>query len=296
VVADPLYRQIAQDLQRRIEAKELAPGDRLPNELAFREMYGASRNTIRDAIKWLTNRGLVETRPGHGTFVVRRITPLVTTLSADPSTGMAGGEGTAAFEEINRQRERERQARSNRVDARVEGIPEGEPRASIPRVEVQFAARYVAERLRLPEGSEVVSRHQEFFLGRDPWSLQTTFYPMVLVERGAEELRRAKDIEEGAATYLEGALGLKQCGYRVRMLVRSPSEVEARFFSLPDDARTPVVSLIRTAYTDTPGFTGKEIGPYPFRVTFTSLPADRNQFVINSGTFPEEPAAPARDQ
>jgi GntR family transcriptional regulator len=295
-MADPLYRQIAQDLQRKIEAAELAPGDKLPNEMMFREIYGASRNTIRDAIKWLTNRGLVETKPGQGTFVVRRITPLVTTLSADPSTGMAGGEGKAAFEEINRQRERVRQAKANQEDVSGEGIPEGVPRASTPRVEVQFAARYVAERLRLLEGSEVVSRHQEFFLGRDPWSLQTTFYPMVLVERGAEELRRAKDIEEGVVGYLEKALGLKQCGYRVRMLVRPPNEVESRFFGLPDDARTPVVSLIRTAYTDTPGFTGAEIGPYPFRVTFTALPADRNQFVMNSGISPEEPAAPARDQ
>lgn len=295
-MADPLYRQIAQDLQRKIEATELAPGDKLPNEMTFRETYGASRNTIRDAIKWLTNRGLVETKPGQGTYVVRRITPLVTTLSVDPSTGMAGGEGKAAFEEIYKQRERQKQVKGEQVDAGGEGIPQGDPRATTPRVEVQFAARYVAERLRIPEGSEVVSRHQEFYIGRDPWSLQTTFYPMVLVEKGAEELRKAKDIEEGAVKYLEEALGLKQCGYRVRMLVRSPNEVEARFFGLPDDARTPVVSLIRTAYTDTPDFTGKEIGPYPFRVTFTVLPADRNQFVMNAGTFPEEPASPARDQ
>jgi hypothetical protein len=30
-------------------------------------------------------------------------------------------------------------------------------------------------------------------------------------------------------------------------------------------------------------------------VTFTVLPADRHQFVINSGKVPEELAAPARD-
>jgi len=59
-MADPLYRQIAQDLQRKIESGELAPGDKLPSELEVREEYVASRNTIRDAIKWLTVRGLVE--------------------------------------------------------------------------------------------------------------------------------------------------------------------------------------------------------------------------------------------
>lgn len=53
----------------------------------------------------------------------------------------------------------------------------------------------------------------------------------------------------------------------------------------------PVVSLIRTGYEDT-----TEHGPIPFRVTFTVLPADRHQFVINSDKVPEELAAPARDQ
>ena len=35
-MADPKYREIAQDLQRRIEAGEFSPGDRLPNEMEFR--------------------------------------------------------------------------------------------------------------------------------------------------------------------------------------------------------------------------------------------------------------------
>jgi hypothetical protein len=67
--------------------------------------------------------------------------------------------------------------------------------------------------------------------------------------------------------------------------------VEARFFRLPEDGRVPVVSVIRTGYEVT-----EEYGPYPFRVTSTVLPADRHQFVINSGIVPEEFAVPARDQ
>ena len=74
-MADPMYRQIADDLRRQIEDGELAPGSQLPTELELREKYNASRNTIRDAIKWLITRGLVETRPGQGTFVVAEITP-----------------------------------------------------------------------------------------------------------------------------------------------------------------------------------------------------------------------------
>ena len=77
-MSNPMYRQIAEDLRAKIESGELAPGTRLRTELELREDYDASRNTVRDAIKWLTNLGLVETRPGQGTFVVQKIAPFVT--------------------------------------------------------------------------------------------------------------------------------------------------------------------------------------------------------------------------
>ena len=67
---EPMYRQIAEDLRQRIESGELPQGSQLPTELELRDRYEASRNTVRDAVKWLMNLGLVETRPGQGTFVV----------------------------------------------------------------------------------------------------------------------------------------------------------------------------------------------------------------------------------
>jgi len=74
----PMYRQIADDLRAMIESEELAPGQQLQTEIELRDQYGASRNTVRDAIKWLTTLGLVETRPGQGTFVVKKLDPFVT--------------------------------------------------------------------------------------------------------------------------------------------------------------------------------------------------------------------------
>ena len=89
-MVDPRYRQIAEDLRRQIEAGALAPGAQLRTELELREKYNASRNTVRDAIKLLTTRGLVETRPGQGTFVVQKIVPFITTLTGDPGVGSDG--------------------------------------------------------------------------------------------------------------------------------------------------------------------------------------------------------------
>src|ERR1700684_4559742 len=99
-MTDPMYRQIAEDLRLRIETGEIAPGEQLPTELELRDQYSASRNTIRDAIKFLATRGLGETKPGQSTFAVQLIDPIVTTLSQDPEAGLAGGEGKAAFAEI----------------------------------------------------------------------------------------------------------------------------------------------------------------------------------------------------
>ena len=89
-MVDPMYRQIAEDLRRQIEDGELLPGAQLRTELELRERYNASRNTVRDAIKLLITRGLAETRPGQGTFVVETIVPYVTSLTGDPTNRLRG--------------------------------------------------------------------------------------------------------------------------------------------------------------------------------------------------------------
>ena len=45
------------------------PGEKLPNELELSESLGVSRTTLRDAIRTLTARGVLEVRRGKGTFV-----------------------------------------------------------------------------------------------------------------------------------------------------------------------------------------------------------------------------------
>src|ERR1022692_4724732 len=92
-MAEPRYREIAEDLRQQIESGELGHGDQLPTELELRERYDSSRNTVRDAVKWLTSRGLVETHPGRGTYVVEKIDPFVTILDL----AMGIGEGDAAY-------------------------------------------------------------------------------------------------------------------------------------------------------------------------------------------------------
>lgn len=64
------YRQIADDLRRRIGSGELAPGEMIPSELALVEQHGVSRGTVRSALALLVDDGLIELIPGQGRRVV----------------------------------------------------------------------------------------------------------------------------------------------------------------------------------------------------------------------------------
>ena len=59
------YREIAADLQRKIESGELGPGARLPSDAELGKTYHASRNTVREAVKNLVTRGFVEKPSGR---------------------------------------------------------------------------------------------------------------------------------------------------------------------------------------------------------------------------------------
>jgi GntR family transcriptional regulator len=263
-----MYRQIADDLGRQIESGELPPGNRLPAELELRARYDASRNTVRDAVRWLITRGLVETRPGQGTFVTAEIVPFVTALTPSLEIGFGGEDGTYVMEVTAKRR-----------------IPE----ARIPRVEIQQAADTGAVELQLARDAMVISRHQQRYIDETPWSLQTSFYPRTLDERGAERLSVANDIAQGAVAYIEETLSIKLMGWRDKITVRAPDEVETAFFKLPDDGRVAVIETRRTGFDENGS---------PFVLTVSTFPADRNQFVIDVGQVPPEvvnPAASSQD-
>ncbi|HEY8482580.1 MAG TPA: winged helix-turn-helix domain-containing protein [Spirillospora sp.] len=66
---EPLYIQIADDLQRRIAAGEI--GRRLPGVRVISETYGVAHATAARAVQELVNREAVVAVPGRGTFVKR---------------------------------------------------------------------------------------------------------------------------------------------------------------------------------------------------------------------------------
>jgi GntR family transcriptional regulator len=62
------YREIAEDLRRRVSAGEFPAGRLLPSEAELSAAYDASRVTVRKALELLRADGLVESRQGFGWF------------------------------------------------------------------------------------------------------------------------------------------------------------------------------------------------------------------------------------
>jgi len=189
--------------------------------------------------------------------VVKKADPFITTLSADTGTGLGGGEGATYLSQVT---EQEREAFS-----------------PAPQVEMQLAFGDIATHLQLDPGAQVISRHQKRYIDGTPWSMQTSFYPRGLAAQGADRLFEPADIKEGTVRYLAETLGLKQVGYRDWITVRTPNEIEAEFFKLPQDGRVGVYEVFRTAFDQT---------GTPMRLTITIFPTDRNQFIVNDGQVP----------
>src|ERR671933_538860 len=66
----PLYYQVAQQLEQLIESGQLPPGTKLDNEILLADQLGLSRPTMRRAIEYLVDRGLLVRKRGVGTQVV----------------------------------------------------------------------------------------------------------------------------------------------------------------------------------------------------------------------------------
>jgi GntR family transcriptional regulator len=247
---------IADDLLEKIESGELMPGQQLVTEQELMRSYEASRNTVRDAVKLLTLRGLVETRPGQGTFVTERPEPLVTTLSREAEA--RGGSEVELY------------ASRAATDGRKLSL-DG------PRVEVRTPIAYLTTELRLAEDALVVSRDYKVLIKGMGYVQQTSFYPLDLVQRGATHLLIPAHLEGGPIAYIRESTGVRRAGWRDLITARVADENEASFFQLPENGQTLVFEVRRTDFDEEGS---------PIRLTHTIYPTDRTIFAYQEGSIP----------
>lgn len=70
IQATKVFEQIAAQIEEQILRGDLRAGDRLPTERELAEKFRASRTAVREAMKTLAQKGLVDMRPGRGTIVI----------------------------------------------------------------------------------------------------------------------------------------------------------------------------------------------------------------------------------
>ncbi len=71
-----LWREISLSIERRILARELTPGDKLPTEFELSREFMVNRHTVRRALSDLQDKGIVESTQGRGSYVRRPSSPM----------------------------------------------------------------------------------------------------------------------------------------------------------------------------------------------------------------------------
>ncbi|MFD9204855.1 TetR/AcrR family transcriptional regulator C-terminal domain-containing protein [Streptomyces sioyaensis] len=80
--APPPYRRITDEIRRRIDTGELAPGDRVPSTRRITQEWGVAMATATKVLTTLRQEGLVRAVPGVGTVVAEPPSPRATGAAA----------------------------------------------------------------------------------------------------------------------------------------------------------------------------------------------------------------------
>lgn len=64
-----IFEEVSDQIIELIEAGTWNPGDKLPGENSLSKSFNVSRNSIRESLKALQLTGILDSRPGSGTYV-----------------------------------------------------------------------------------------------------------------------------------------------------------------------------------------------------------------------------------
>jgi DNA-binding FadR family transcriptional regulator len=89
-----LYQRIVEQIEGALAQGELKPGERLPSERELVTQFGASRSTVREALRVLESNGVVRSRPGDPNgpeilpFSTQGLTKQITRLTQVDEVGL----------------------------------------------------------------------------------------------------------------------------------------------------------------------------------------------------------------
>lgn len=192
-----LWRQIAETLEKDIREQVFRPGQRLPTEAEFAQRFGVNRHTLRRAIAFLEQEGVLRVEQGRGTFVQERV------------VDYRLGKRTRFTENI--------QAQSR--------IPSGE----LVRALVLPADAAVARQLQIRKGAPVVLIESVGKVDGRPISVAAHHFPARRFPDMIEVYKRTRSVTRALAHYGVEDYTRKE----TRITARLPNGNESRLLELP---------------------------------------------------------------
>lgn len=201
----PLYYQVATRLEQLIESGELPVGSRLENELDLSDQLGVSRPTMRRAISYLVERGLLVRRRGIGTQVVqpkvRRPVELSSLHDDLSKTGRA-------------------------------------PRTEVLSFEVRPVTDVMAHSLGVPDGTPATHLERLRYAGDEPLALMHNVVPSTVLELRREDLEARGLYQVLRAAGCEPRMATEQIGARAATAAEARTLHEKRGAPLLTMTRT----------------------------------------------------------
>lgn len=218
----PKYLQIATELRRSIASGEYAPDSRLPGENELMSTYDVARETARKALAQLINEGIATPRRGAGVFV-RTFRPVIRS-GIQRLSGETWPAGKSIWGD-------ELDGRSLTVD-----------RVQVDEAEAPSRAALLLD---LASGDRVVIRSRRYLLDGKPVLIARSYLAAAIVNGSPIT---EPDTGPGGIYARLRELGHAPTQFREDLRARMPEPAEAAELELAGG--TPVVELVRTAYTD----------------------------------------------
>ncbi|MDT0609676.1 GntR family transcriptional regulator [Streptomyces lancefieldiae] len=248
------YEVIADDLRRSIREGERKPGDRLPSEAELAHHYGRSVPTVQNALRLLSDEGLIDKQHGRGNFVRRPRTPAVRDNS-------------------RHQWEKDRARRPHATRAET-GATEHDTGLHVD--DLVFHATYreigappeLAEALGVPEGTTLLQRdyRTRYSAEAAPFNLVTSYLVRDMIAANPDLLDETKEPWPGGTQNQLYTVGIELDRVEERFTARPPTPEEAAALDLPPG--TSVILLRKTSY---------DVDDRVVDVSDVTLPGDRTE-------------------
>jgi GntR family transcriptional regulator len=241
---DPVYLRVLEDLRGQIREGALAPGARVPSRAAIMTRYGVGETAAKHALAVLATEGLIEARPGSGSYV--RKPPVIRRLDHDRQQifGLPFGLDESTLPPAPEGK------RANRL------IPEFV-------VEPALAPAHIARRLQLLAGDRVIRIKYVLRADGSPVQMATCYEPMEITA-GTPVLMP----DEGPLAWRSVIERMQEIGIVVDQVIeeistRPPLAAEASDLAIPPG--TPVLHIERTHFA----------GDRPVETCDMVIPADQ---------------------